>query len=88
VNGIDQRTNVAQTGSVRDSLGQVTSAADRSIPGLDRAYQFDMIGKRLKTAESLTLPASNNDSPNAFNQFTTVNSQASAPESSNFPSIP
>jgi RHS repeat-associated protein len=82
VNAIGQRTNVAQTGtafgSVRDiawgydSLGQVTKA-DSTIPGLDRAYQFDLIGNRLKSADSLTLPASNNYTPNALNQYTTVN---------------
>jgi RHS repeat-associated protein len=83
VNAIGQRTNLSQTGSAfssarstawaYDSLGQVTRA-DSSIPGLDRAYQFDMIGNRLKTADSLTLPASNNYTANALNQYTAVNS--------------
>jgi RHS repeat-associated protein len=54
-----------------DSLGQVTRA-DSSIPGLDRAYQFDMIGNRLKTADSLTLPSANNYIPNALNQYTAI----------------
>jgi RHS repeat-associated protein len=81
VNAIGQRSNVAQTGTAfagsrdiawgYDSLGQVTSA-DSTIPGLDRAYAFDMIGNRLKTAESLTLPTANNYTVNALNQYTAI----------------
>ena len=62
MNAIGQRSNVAQSGTAfagsrdiawgYDSLGQVTSA-DSTIPGLDRAYQFDLIGNRLKSADSL-----------------------------------
>jgi RHS repeat-associated protein len=83
VNAIGQRSNVAQTGTAfagsrdiawaYDPLGQVTSA-DSTIPGLDRAYAFDMIGNRLKTADSLTLPAANNYTPNALNQYTAIGS--------------
>ena len=81
VNAIGQRSNVAQSGTAfassrdiawgYDSLGQVTSA-DSTIPGLDRAYQFDLIGNRLKTADSLTLPVANNYTPNALNQYTAI----------------
>jgi RHS repeat-associated protein len=81
VNAIGQRSNVAQTGTAfassrdiawaYDPLGQVTSA-DSTIPGLDRAYAFDMIGNRLKTADSLTLPVANNYTANALNQYTAI----------------
>ncbi|MGJ8634236.1 MAG: RHS repeat domain-containing protein [Luteolibacter sp.] len=81
VNAIGQRTGVSQAGTafqaVRstawgyDSLGQVTKA-DSTIPGLDRAYQYDMIGNRLKSAESLTLPASDNYTANSLNQYTAI----------------
>ena len=81
VNGIGQRTSLSQTGTAfagsrdvawgYDSLGQLTRA-DSSIPDLDRAYQFDMIGNRLKTADSLTLPSTNNYTPNALNQYTAI----------------
>jgi RHS repeat-associated protein len=81
VNAIGQRSNVAQSGTAfagsrdiawgYDPLGQVTSA-DSTIPGLDRAYQFDLIGNRLKTADSLTLPVANNYTPNALNQYTAI----------------
>ena len=81
VNAIGQRSNVAQSGTAfagsrdiawgYDPLGQVTSA-DSTIPGLDRAYQFDLIGNRLKTADSLTLPVANNYTPNLLNQYTTI----------------
>ena len=81
VNEIGQRSGLSQSGSAfastrstawaYDSLGQVTRA-DSSLPGLDRAYQFDMSGNRLKTADSLTLPASNNYTANALNQYIAV----------------
>ena len=87
VNAIGQRTNVAQTGtafgSVRDiawgynAKGEVTKA-DSTIPGLDRAYVFDMIGNRLKSADSLTLPAANNYTPNALNQYSSITNPQSA----------
>jgi RHS repeat-associated protein len=83
VNALGQRSNVATSGTAfassrditwgYDSFGQVTSA-DSTIPGLDRAYTFDMIGNRLKTADSLTLPAANNYTPNALNQYTAIGS--------------
>jgi RHS repeat-associated protein len=81
VNPIGQRTSVSKSGTAfgssrditwgYDNLGQITKA-ESTIPGLDRAYQFVLIGNRLKTAESLTLPTSNNYTPNALNQYTSV----------------
>ncbi len=81
VNLLGQRTNAAQTGtafgSVRDitwgynAKGEVVKA-DSTIPGLDRAYVYDGIGNRLKAADSLTLPTSNNYTPNALNQYTAI----------------
>ena len=87
VNAIGQRSNVATSGTAfassrditwgYDSLGQFTSA-DSTIPGLDRAYQFDLIGNRLKTADSLTLPIANNYTPNALNQYSSITNPQSA----------
>jgi len=81
VNALGQRTNVGNTGSAfasarsiawgYDSLGQVTKA-DSSISGFDRAYQYDAIGNRKKAANSLTLPAADNYTANALNQYTAV----------------
>ena len=81
VNAIGQRTDVSQSGSAfatardiawgYDPLGQVTKA-DSTIPGLDRAYQYDLIGNRVKSADSLTLPATANYATNPLNQYTAV----------------
>lgn len=85
VNDLGQRTDLSQTGTAfatarsiawgYDSLGQATKA-DSSIPGLDRAYEYDMIGNRLKSADSLTLPANNNYTVNVLNQYTAVDSNS------------
>ena len=69
----DAANNNATTEWTYDTLGQVTRA-DSTIPGLDRAYAYDMIGNRLKTADSLTLPAANNYTPNSLNQYTAIGS--------------
>jgi RHS repeat-associated protein len=81
VNPLGQRTNVANTGSAfasarsiawgYDPLGQVTKA-DSSVSGFDRAYEFDAIGNRKRTADTLTLPSANNYTANALNQYTAV----------------
>jgi len=81
VNPLGQRTEVAKTGSDfasnrsiawgYDALGQVTKA-DSRITGFDRAYEFDGIGNRKKTADSLTLPGSDNYTTNSLNQYTAV----------------
>ena len=83
VNAIGQRTDISQSGSAfatarditwgYDPLGQVTKA-DSTIPGLDRAYQYDVIGNRVKSADSLTLPASENYASNSLNQYTAIDS--------------
>ena len=87
VNALGQRTDVAQSGTAfatartiawgYDALGQVTKA-DASITGLDRAYLYDPIGNRLKSANDLTLPVANNYVANSLNQYTTVNTLAPA----------
>jgi RHS repeat-associated protein len=79
VNAIGLRTGVTTSGTAfpalpawiwgYDSLGQVTSA-DSSIDTSDRAYQFDATGNRKKSADSLTLPSSDNYTTNALNQYT------------------
>jgi RHS repeat-associated protein len=84
VNAIGQRSNVAQTGTAfassrdiawgYDSLGQVTRA-DSTIPGLDRAYAFDMIGNRLRAATGSidpNDPAAATYTPNALNQYSQI----------------
>jgi RHS repeat-associated protein len=89
VNPLGQRTNVAQTGtafgSVRDIIwgynakGEVTKA-DHTIPGLSRAYAFDGIGNRLKSAEGTTDPNDPTASlytPTALNQYSAINNQSS-----------
>ena len=81
VNAIGQRTGVTTSGSAfpnlpswawaYDSLGQVTSA-DSSVATSDRAYQYDAIGNRKKSDDSLTLPTSDNYTSNALNQYSAV----------------
>ena len=79
VNVIGQRTGVTTSGTAYpaipswlwsyDSLGQVI-AADSTVATSDRSYQYDTIGNRQKSADSLTLPVANNYSTNALNQYT------------------
>lgn len=83
VNGIGQRTGVNTSGTAfpalptwlwgYDSLGQVISA-DSSVNTSDRAYEYDAIGNRKKSAASLTLPGSDNYTSNALNQYSAVDS--------------
>jgi RHS repeat-associated protein len=93
VNAIGQRSNLAQTGTAfatafaaardiawgYDPLGQVTSA-DSTIPGLDRAYAFDLIGNRLRAATGSidpNDPAAATYTPTALNQYSSINNQSS-----------
>jgi len=81
VNAIGQRTGVTTTGTAfpatpswlwgYDSLGQVITA-DSSVNTSDRSYQYDSIGNRKKSAESLTLPTDDNYTANALNQYSSV----------------
>jgi hypothetical protein len=78
VNTIGQRTHATRSGAAThstawgyDALGQVITADD-SHNGGDRAYQYDTIGNRTKSAESLTLPATPNYAVNALNQYTAL----------------
>ena len=81
VNSIGQRSALSQTGtafaSVRsiawgyDSYGQLTSA-DSTVTGQDRAYQYDAMGNRQKSADTLTLPGLDNYTANALNQYTSM----------------
>jgi RHS repeat-associated protein len=81
VNAIGQRTNFSTSGTAfpatpswswgYDSLGQVISA-DSSVNTSDRAYQYDAIGNRKKSADSLTLPGSDNYTSNALNQYSAI----------------
>jgi RHS repeat-associated protein len=82
VNDIGQRTSVHTEGTAfsgasswrwsYDPLGQVTLAEHGTNSNFHRSYAYDDIGNRLKTAESLTLPTSNNYTPNALNQYISV----------------
>jgi YD repeat-containing protein len=76
VNGIGQRTNVTQNGSVRDiAWGYDTSdqviSAQSNIPGLDRANQFNMIGNRL-SGGGLNPPSQTTYTTNALNQYSSI----------------
>ena len=83
VNAIGQRTGVNTSGTAfpaiptwlwsYDNLGQVTSA-DSSVDTSDRAFEYDAIGNRKKSADSLTLPTSDNYTSNALNQYSAVES--------------
>jgi RHS repeat-associated protein len=88
VNVIGQRETVTTSGGAfagvpanwtwnYDSLGQVVVADHTNTPAADRAYEFDTIGNRKKTASgTLTLPTSNNWTSNALNQYTVANGVA------------
>ena len=54
--GGDLTSNPGDTDWGYNSRGEVAKA-DHTIPGLDRAYVFDGIGNRLKSAEGTTNPA-------------------------------
>ena len=83
VNGIGQRTQVETTGSAfqsqpadwtwgYDALGQVVSG-DSPVAAFDRAYQYDQIGNRTRTAKgTLVLPSAANYTANALNQYTSA----------------
>ena len=85
VNAIGQRESVATAGTAfagvqadwawkYDALGQIIAADHANTPAADRAYQFDSIGNRVKTASgTLTLPGTANWVSNAPNQYTTAN---------------
>ena len=79
VNDLGQRTNASRTGTATnstiwgyDNLGQLVQAND-STNSSDRAYQYDSIGNRVKTATgTLILPDAPNYGTNALNQYTTI----------------
>jgi len=81
VNAIGQRTAVATRGTAfptapswlwgYDAIGQLTRA-DSSINSSDRAYEYDAIGNRKKSSESLILAATENYTANPLNQYTAV----------------
>jgi RHS repeat-associated protein len=87
VNAIGQRTGVTTSGTAfpaapswawsYDALGQVI-AADSTVATSDRSYQYDTIGNRQKSADSLTLPVANNYSANLLNQYSAINNQQSS----------
>jgi RHS repeat-associated protein len=85
VNAIGQRDGLTTSGDAFDTTapvwewaynarGELVEANDTSAANDDRAYQYDAIGNREKTAEGLLgdLPASDTYAANALNQYTTV----------------
>ena len=82
VNAIGQRTDVSQSGTAfatardiawgYDPLGQVTKA-DSTIPGLDRAYAYDLIGNRI-SGGGLNPPSQVSYTANSLNQYTGIGS--------------
>jgi RHS repeat-associated protein len=89
LNAIGQRTNIARSGTA--PLGSASAAyvynnrgelitADEATNTADRAYEYDAIGNRTKTASgTLTLPATNNWTSNALNQYTAIPSLPATP---------
>jgi RHS repeat-associated protein len=81
VNAIGQRTGVTTSGTAflalpswawsYDAHGQVI-AADSSVNTSDRAYEYDTIGNRQKSANSLTLPVANNYATKGTNAYSSV----------------
>ncbi|MFC4991952.1 RHS repeat domain-containing protein [Rubritalea tangerina] len=86
VNALGQREDVARSGSAFTSAhteswnynakGEVVTADHSTNNAFDRAYEFDGIGNRKKSADSLTLPATDNYTSNALNQLTAVGNTA------------
>jgi RHS repeat-associated protein len=82
VNPLGQRISVAANGNAfsgtlawdwgYNARGEVTKA-DSPVADLDRAYEYDAIGNRKKSAESLTLPSEDNYTANALNQYSSIN---------------
>ena len=84
VNNLGQRTNLTTSGTAfatapvwawsYNGLGELVEANDTSTANNDRAFQYDGIGNRQKTANGLLvdLPASDNYTANALNQYTAI----------------
>ena len=83
VNSIGQREDLTTAGTAFASAdlgvtnwnyntrGELISAAPPYSTG-DRTYEYDAIGNRLKSAESDTLPSSENYQANSLNQYVTT----------------
>ncbi|MGB6222895.1 RHS repeat domain-containing protein, partial [Haloferula sp.] len=63
--------NPGSTSWTYDDFGQI-ELADSPGTTADRSYLFDSIGNRKQSADSLTLPGSDNYVSNALNQYTAV----------------
>jgi RHS repeat-associated protein len=82
VNALGQRDDVSRSGSAFASAntetwnynakGEVETADHSTNNAFDRSFQFDGIGNRKKSANSLTLPATDNYTSNALNQYSAV----------------
>lgn len=87
-NAIGQRTDLSASGDSfgtapiynwsYNGAGELISANDTSSANNDRAYQYDGIGNRQKSANNLTLPGTANYAVNGLNQYTAVPSLPSA----------
>jgi RHS repeat-associated protein len=55
-----------------NAVGELTQADHSVSNAFDRSFEFDSIGNRKKSADSLTLPATDNYTANALNQYSAV----------------
>ncbi|WP_129589686.1 RHS repeat domain-containing protein [Rubritalea profundi] len=86
VNDLGQRDDVSRSGTAFTSantetwnynaVGETVSADHSTNNAFDRSYLFDGIGNRKKSADSLTLPATDNYTSNALNQYPAVGAVA------------
>ena len=87
VNALGQRTNATRSGAATnstawayDALGQLVQASDDTTTS-NRAYHYDSIGNREKSATGLLsdLPTTPNYVANALNQYTTIPQATATP---------
>jgi RHS repeat-associated protein len=55
-----------------NAVGELTQADHSVSNAFDRSFEFDSMGNRKKSANSLTLPATDNYTSNALNQYSAV----------------
>jgi RHS repeat-associated protein len=82
VNDLGQRDDISRSGTAFASAntetwnynakGEIAQADHSTNNAFDRSFDFDSIGNRKKSANSLTLPATDNYTSNALNQYSAV----------------
>ena len=88
VNDLGQRDDISRSGTAfasantetwnYNAVGETVSADHSTNNAFDRSFLFDGIGNRKKSADSLTLPATDNYTSNALNQYSAVGVAARA----------